>query len=329
MTETVGVTFDVDALRRKVRRGAGRGGCARTGSLSTSRSPASSPDSPRTRGRMGHFAREPLHRRGRRGDRRRRLRRAADRRAAAPARRGERPVDRQGGRRRRHLVLEPLSGDRLRRRVLRLHAAAGGARLHPDREIRQGRRDLRALPPHRRALRPVPRRVPADRGARDPLGRRDFPLDHPHQPRRRDARQVRIHGQRVLKPSPSCPAFPASRRFGGHTFHTSRWDYDYTGERSWRTCPDKRVGIIGTGATAIQCVPHLAAAAQHLYVFQRTPSSVDVRANRPDRSAVGQHVTARLAATSASRTSRSSPPAVRPTRIWSPMPGRASPGSFR
>jgi cyclohexanone monooxygenase len=42
----------------------------------------------------------------------------------------------------------------------------------------------------------------------------------------------------------------------------------------------KRVGIIGTGATAVQCVPHLGEAAHHLYVFQRTPSSIDVRANR-------------------------------------------------
>ena len=44
---------------------------------------------------------------------------------------------------------------------------------------------------------------------------------------------------------------------------------------------DKRVGIIGTGATAVQCVPHLGAGAKQLYVFQRTPSSIDVRDNRP------------------------------------------------
>ncbi len=44
---------------------------------------------------------------------------------------------------------------------------------------------------------------------------------------------------------------------------------------------DKRVGIIGTGATAVQAVPHLAATAAQLFVFQRTPSSIDVRANRP------------------------------------------------
>ena len=44
---------------------------------------------------------------------------------------------------------------------------------------------------------------------------------------------------------------------------------------------DKRVGIIGTGATSVQCVPYLARACKELYVFQRTPSSVDIRANAP------------------------------------------------
>jgi cation diffusion facilitator CzcD-associated flavoprotein CzcO len=79
---------------------------------------------------------------------------------------------------------------------------------------------------------------------------------------------------------PKLPGIAGLDSFCGHTFHTSRWDYDYTGEKL-ENLAGKRVGIIGTGATAIQCVPHLAAAAQHLYVFQRTPSSVDVRANQP------------------------------------------------
>jgi cyclohexanone monooxygenase len=72
--------------------------------------------------------------------------------------------------------------------------------------------------------------------------------------------------------------------FKGHSFHTSRWDYDYTGGDSFGNLTglaDKRVGIIGTGATAVQCVPHLGASAKHLHVFQRTPSSIDVRDNRP------------------------------------------------
>jgi cation diffusion facilitator CzcD-associated flavoprotein CzcO len=77
---------------------------------------------------------------------------------------------------------------------------------------------------------------------------------------------------------PKLPGIPGLGSFSGHTFHTSRWDYAYTGA-NLENLADLRVGIIGTGATAIQCVPHLGAAAQQLYVFQRTPSSVDVRAN--------------------------------------------------
>ncbi len=73
--------------------------------------------------------------------------------------------------------------------------------------------------------------------------------------------------------------------FEGHSFHTSRWDYTYTGGDEsgapMTELADKRVGIIGTGATSVQCVPHLAKACRELYVFQRTPSSVDVRDNRP------------------------------------------------
>ena len=81
---------------------------------------------------------------------------------------------------------------------------------------------------------------------------------------------------------PKLPAIPGIETFAGHSFHTSRWDYDYTGGGETRPLDrlgDKRVGVIGTGATAIQCVPPLAAAAGHLFVFQRTPSSVDARNN--------------------------------------------------
>ena len=83
---------------------------------------------------------------------------------------------------------------------------------------------------------------------------------------------------------PKLPGIPGIGSFEGHAFHTSRWDYAYTGGDSNGNLTglrDKRVGIIGTGATAVQCVPHLGEAAAHLYVFQRTPSSIDVRANRP------------------------------------------------
>ena len=82
---------------------------------------------------------------------------------------------------------------------------------------------------------------------------------------------------------PKLPGIPGIESFKGHTFHTSRWDYAYTGGDSngnLHQLADKKIGIIGTGATAVQCIPHLGASAAQLYVFQRTPSSVDVRNNR-------------------------------------------------
>lgn len=83
---------------------------------------------------------------------------------------------------------------------------------------------------------------------------------------------------------PKLPGIPGINSFQGKSFHTSRWDYDYTGGDSTGglvKLSDKRVAIIGTGSTAVQCVPHLASHAQHLYVLQRTPSYVDARRNRP------------------------------------------------
>ena len=83
---------------------------------------------------------------------------------------------------------------------------------------------------------------------------------------------------------PKLPGIPGIETFRGHSFHTTRWDYAYTGgdhDGGLTGLRDKRVGIIGTGASAVQCVPHLGEAAEHLYVFQRTPSSVGVLDNRP------------------------------------------------
>ena len=83
---------------------------------------------------------------------------------------------------------------------------------------------------------------------------------------------------------PKLPGIAGVETFKGHTFHTSRWDYDYTGGDPMgglTGLKGKRVGIIGTGATAVQCVPHLGESAGQLFVFQRTPSSIDVRNNRP------------------------------------------------
>jgi len=84
---------------------------------------------------------------------------------------------------------------------------------------------------------------------------------------------------------PKLPGIPGIESFKGHSFHTSRWDYGYTGGdpsgAPMEKLADKRVAIIGTGATSVQAVPHLAPACKELYVIQRTPSSVDVRANAP------------------------------------------------
>ncbi len=81
---------------------------------------------------------------------------------------------------------------------------------------------------------------------------------------------------------PKLPGIPGINAFKGHTFHTCRWDYHYTGgdcDGGLARLKDKRVGVVGTGATAIQCIPHLGEWAKELYVFQRTFSSIDVRAN--------------------------------------------------
>ena len=83
---------------------------------------------------------------------------------------------------------------------------------------------------------------------------------------------------------PGIPGIQEYREAGGHVFHSARWDYDYTGgdaNGGLDKLADKRVALVGTGATGIQLVPHLGRDAKELFVFQRTPSSVDERANTP------------------------------------------------
>ncbi|OBF46284.1 monooxygenase [Mycobacterium sp. 852002-50816_SCH5313054-b] len=83
---------------------------------------------------------------------------------------------------------------------------------------------------------------------------------------------------------PKLPGIPGLKDFKGHVFHSARWDYDYTGGDAGgglHKLHDKRVALVGTGATGVQLVPHLGRDAQHLFVFQRTPSSVDERGNEP------------------------------------------------
>ena len=82
---------------------------------------------------------------------------------------------------------------------------------------------------------------------------------------------------------PKLPGLPGIRNFKGHAFHSSRWDYNYTGgdfNGGLTGLADKRVALIGTGATAVQIVPEVAKYAKELLVFQRTPSSIGVRGNR-------------------------------------------------
>jgi len=83
---------------------------------------------------------------------------------------------------------------------------------------------------------------------------------------------------------PKLPGIPGILDFKGKSFHTSRWDYDYTGgdtTGNLNKLADKRVALIGTGATGIQVSPFLAQYAQHLYVIQRTPVAVGPRGNKP------------------------------------------------
>ncbi len=83
---------------------------------------------------------------------------------------------------------------------------------------------------------------------------------------------------------PGVPGIKDYRAAGGHVFHSARWDYDYTGgsaDGGLHKLADKRVALVGTGATGVQLVPHLGRDAKELFVFQRTPSSVDARSNPP------------------------------------------------
>ncbi|EKG09679.1 Flavin-containing monooxygenase-like protein [Macrophomina phaseolina MS6] len=83
---------------------------------------------------------------------------------------------------------------------------------------------------------------------------------------------------------PQVPKAPGFERFKPHYFHTARWDYKYTGgspeDQRLENLKGKRVAIIGTGSTGIQVVPELAKWAKEVYVFQRTPASVDFRNQR-------------------------------------------------
>src|SRR4051794_15027437 len=81
------------------------------------------------------------------------------------------------------------------------------------------------------------------------------------------------------------PVIPGMDEFEGKAFHTARWDYDYTGggpdDPRLTKLADKVVAVVGVGASGIQAVPPLGESAEHVYVFQRTPSAIGERGNRP------------------------------------------------
>ena len=284
----------------QVRRRAGRSACAPTATSSTSSRRAIRP-----------LPRRHLHRPGRaraalrRGDRRvhrRRFRRAGHRCPPQAGRHRRRAHHRQGRRRRRQLVLEPLSRRAVRHGGVHLPAAARGDRPHAEREVHARARDPRALPAHRQALRPVRQRLSGHRGHRGRVGRR-----------RRTAGSSAPTAATRCGPStsrmgtgplhrPKLPGIPGIETFAGHSFHTSRWDYAYTGgdrpARRWIGLADKRVGIIGTGATSVQCIPHLARSRRRAV---RVPAHavVDRHPQQPaDRPRVVRHARAGLAGAS-------------------------------
>jgi cyclohexanone monooxygenase len=71
------------------------------------------------------------------------------------------------------------------------------------------------------------------------------------------------------------PNFPGQDSFEGATYHTGRWPHegvDFTG---------MKVGVIGTGSSAIQSIPQIAKQAEHVWVFQRTPNYSVPAHNKP------------------------------------------------
>jgi cation diffusion facilitator CzcD-associated flavoprotein CzcO len=90
------------------------------------------------------------------------------------------------------------------------------------------------------------------------------------------------------------PVIPGMETFEGPAFHTARWDYEYTGgsqeDPHMTKLADKIVGLVGVGASGIQALPPLGESAKHVYVFQRTPSAIGVRGNRPTDDDFGEQL---------------------------------------
>ena len=157
----------------------------------------------------------------------------------------------------------------------------------PQREVRAARpRSSSTAARIGRALRPLRQRLLPDRGHRACAGTRTTARwIVTHQPRRpRCARASWCMANGPLH-RPKLPGIPGIETFKGHTFHTSRWDYDYTGGDAERR---PRPGCATSASASSAPAPPPCSAcrtwarrAKQLYVFQRTPSSIDVRNNRP------------------------------------------------
>ena len=117
------------------------------------------------------------------------------------------------------------------------------------------------------------------------VGREHVALGDPHRPRRRGPRAVPRSWRSGILNLMKLPVIPGMDEFEGQAFHTARWDYEYTGggpdDPHLTKLADKVVGVVGVGASGIQAVPPLAESAKHVYVFQRTPSAIGERGNRP------------------------------------------------
>ncbi|KAL1859566.1 hypothetical protein Daus18300_009567 [Diaporthe australafricana] len=95
---------------------------------------------------------------------------------------------------------------------------------------------------------------------------------------------------------PKAPKVPGLEYFKGQIFHAARWNYKITGgsstDQQLTELSGKKVGILGTGPTAIQAIPKLAEASKELYVFQRTPASISSRGQKAtDQAEWVKHIT--------------------------------------
>ena len=268
-------------------------------------------------------------RRGRRGHRRRWLRRAARRRPPAPGRRRRHPDHREGRRLRRHLVLEPLPGRDVRRRVVHLPAAARGARLRPEGEVHPRAGDPGPQPQHRRALRPVPQRLLPDRGHRDALGRRRGAVDRLDQPRRRDARPLRRDGQRAAAPSEAAGDRRDRDVPGPHVPHQPVGLRLHRRRLRRRASPAWPASASGSSARA----PRRCSASR---TSPRAPSTSTCSSARRRRSTcattatpirTGRRASGRAGRSSGWTTSTRWCPAASPTRTWSTTGGPTSSAS--